>query len=215
MRRPGDNLALLQQLKRALPPRRQTLPIFPLNTVLFPGGVLPLKVFETRYMDMAKTCLKDDTTFGVCLIREGSEVGAPAVPEIIGCTTRIVDWDMEQLGVLQLRTLGEDRFRIFESHDNGKGLLIADIETIATEEDAALPQQFASCADLVRRVIESVGEAAFAKPYRFDSASWIGYRLSEFLPIKIAARQKLMELSDPIARLNVLVQFLTQKGLIR
>ena len=125
-----------------LPPRRQNLPIFPLNTVLFPGGVLPLRVFEPRYMDMVKACLKDASPFGVCLIREGQETGKPAVPETIGCTARIIDWDMEQLGVLQIRTLGEERFHIIGSRDNGKGLILAEVETMAAEEEISVPTEF-------------------------------------------------------------------------
>ena len=208
-------MALFDQLKRMLPPRRQNLPIFPLNTVLFPGGVLPLRVFEPRYMDMVKACLKDASPFGICLIREGQETGKPAVPETIGCTARIIDWDMEQLGVLQIRTLGEERFHIIGSRDNGKGLILAEVETMAAEEETSVPTEFLGCVELVRKVIASVGEEAFAKPYQYESASWVGYRLSELLPIKNAAKQKLMELSDPVARLEVLAQFLTQKGLMR
>jgi Lon protease-like protein len=208
-------LALLQQLKRILPPRRQTIPIFPLHAVLLPGGVLPLKVFEQRYMDMAKHCLKNEIAFGVCLIREGQEVGTPAVPETIGCTARIVEWDMEQLGVLQIRTVGEERFRIIDSNAGAKGLIVANVEMIPPEDDVAIPPELAGCTELVRKVTASADETAFTKPYQYESATWVGYRLSEILPIKIAAKQKLMELSDPIARLEVLAQFLTQKGLMK
>jgi Lon protease-like protein len=198
-----------------LPPRRQTIPIFPLNAVLFPAGVLPLKVFEQRYMDMAKHCLADNSNFGVCLIREGLEVGKPAIPETIGCTARITDWDMEQLGVLQVRTVGEERFRILGSSTSANGLIVASVEMIPAEEDVAIPSELAGCTELVRKVVENVGKASFAEPYHFESASWVGHRLSEFLPIKIAAKQKLMELSDPIARLEILAQFLTQQGLMK
>src|SRR5437868_12582777 len=144
-----------------LPPRRQIIPIFPLNTVLFPSGVLPLKVFEQRYMDMTKICLSNDTVFGVCLIREGQEVGSPAVPEFIGCTARITKWDMEQLGVLQLRTMGEDRFRILASSADANGLITADAELIPAEEDVVMPPEFIACVELVRRVVATAGEASF------------------------------------------------------
>ncbi|HVK54612.1 MAG TPA: LON peptidase substrate-binding domain-containing protein [Burkholderiales bacterium] len=208
-------MSLLQQLKQILPPLRQTIPVFPLNTVLFPGGILPLKVFEQRYMDMAKECIKHGSVFAVCLIREGQEVGAPATPEPIGCTARITEWDMEQLGVLQIRTLGESRLRIMESSVNDKGLIMAHAEMLPMEDDVDLPPEFSGCAELVRKVVENAGEKSFAKPYYFESASWVGYRLSEFLPLKIAAKQKLMELSDPIARLQILAHFLTQQGLLK
>ena len=90
---------------------RHDLAIFPLNTVLFPGGLLPLRIFEQRYMEMAKACLKNDEHFGICLIRSGREVGAPAVPESIGSTAKIVEWDMQQLGVLSVKVQGGQRFR--------------------------------------------------------------------------------------------------------
>ena len=97
--------------------KRETLPIFPLGTVLFPGAILPLRIFEVRYMDMAKACLREGTPFGVCLIREGSEVGAPAVPEPVGCTARIAECDVEELGILKVRAEGIDRFRIVSRAD--------------------------------------------------------------------------------------------------
>lgn len=208
-------MAIFEQFKRMLPQPRQTFPIFPLNTVLFPGGVLPIKVFEERYMNMTKQCLQANSVFGVCLIVEGQEVGSPAVPENVGCTARISDWDMEQLGVLQIRTLGEERFRIIERHTSSNGLIVAEAEMIPAEEEVEVPIDFSGCTELVRKVIERVGAESFAPPYRYENASWVGYRLSELLPIKVAAKQKLMELTDPMARLEVLAQFLTQQGLMR
>src|SRR3954470_11255789 len=90
------------------------LPLFPLNTVLFPGGRLPLRIFEQRYMDMAKACLKDSSPFCVCLIVDGKEVGEPATPADVGTLARIATWDMPQLGVLQVVAVGSQRFRIKE-----------------------------------------------------------------------------------------------------
>ena len=90
---------------------RKTVPIFPLGTVLFPGGVLPLRIFEVRYVEMAKDCLKEGTPFGVCLIREGVEVGAPAVPEPVGCLAKIAGCDVEELGILKVKAEGLERFQ--------------------------------------------------------------------------------------------------------
>ena len=89
--------------------------IFPLNTVLFPGGALPLKIFEQRYIEMTKVCISEERPFGVCLIKEGREVGTPAVPQDIGCLARIAQWDMPQLGVFHLQVEGLQRFRILSS----------------------------------------------------------------------------------------------------
>ncbi len=191
------------------------LPIFPLNAVLFPGGLLPLRIFEQRYMDMAKGCLKDDLPFGICLIRSGNEVGVPATPEPIGCTARIVEWDMAQLGVLSIKTLGEQRFRIKSSRVTQAGLTRAEVEMLAPEEDAKLPDEFEACAALLKAVIDEHGAGIVALPAQLDSASWVGSRLTEILPVPLGAKQKLLELGDAMQRIEILNKFLLQHGLAR
>ena len=189
------------------------MPIFPLNTVLFPGGLLPLRVFEARYMDMARGCLKHEQPFGVCLIRQGQEVGAPATPEPIGCLARITGWDMQQLGVLHLKTVGDQRFRILVSQAGAQGLVSADIELIAQEHPVPLPRRFISCARLLELVVAQQDHPIFAEPHRFEDAAWVGYRLAEILPVPLAAKQKLLELTDSLERLEILHRFLDQRGL--
>jgi len=189
------------------------VPIFPLNTVLFPGGLLPLRVFEARYMDMTRECLKRDKPFGVCLIREGSEVGAPAVPEPVGCLAEILEWDMQQLGVLNLKTRGGQRFRILTREAGAQGLITAEIETIPPEEKRAVPKEFAACARLLQMVVEDQGKSIFAEPHAFDDATWVGYRLTEILPVPLPAKQKLLELTDSLSRLSILQRFLESRGL--
>jgi len=189
------------------------VPIFPLNAVLFPGGLLPLRVFEARYMDMTRDCLKRDAPFGVCLIHEGAEVGAPAVPEGIGCLAKILECDMQQLGVLNLKTRGSQRFRILEREASTQGLISADVELIPADASVAVPEKFASCARLVEMVVADQGKLIFAEPYAFDDAAWVGYRLTEILPVPLAAKQKLLELTDSLARLSILQRFLESRGL--
>lgn len=186
------------------------LAIFALGTVLFPGGLLPLRVFETRYVDMTRDCLKNDHPFGVCLIREGREVGAPAVPEAIGCIARIIDCDMPQMGVLNLRTRGEERFRILSASSTSQGLVVADIAPIPPEKDAEVPERYAECAALLRRLVETHGEDIFPTPHRFDSARWVGYRLSEVLPLPMPAKQKLLAMDGAIERLSLLHRVLVE-----
>lgn len=195
-------------------PDLQDLPIFALNTVLFPGGLLPLRVFEVRYIDMTRDCLKHNRPFGVSLIREGKEVGAPAKPEAIGCIAAIEACDMQQLGLLQLRTLGGQRFRIIESHTAKQGLLRARAELIPNEEDAAVPARLGALPDLLRLIIADKSAKVFAEPHALDSASWVGYRLSEILPVPLGAKQKLLELDGAIERLDILYRFLEQRGLV-
>ena len=129
--------------------RVRDLAIFPLNAVLFPGGLLALRIFEQRYMEMAKACLKNDEPFGICLIRSGREVGAPATPEPIGCTARIAEWDMQQLGVLSIKAHGEQRFRILEVRITEAALTRASVEMLPQDADSALPEKFEACASKV------------------------------------------------------------------
>jgi len=189
------------------------VPIFPLNAVLFPGGLLPLRVFEARYMDMMRDCLKRGAPFGVCLIREGSEVGAPAVPEAIGCLAKILECDMQQQGILNVKTQGGQRFRILERRIGAQGLTLADIELIPAETSAEVPEAFSACARLLEMVVADKGRPVFAEPHGFNDASWVGYRLAEILPVPLAAKQKLLELSDSVGRLSILQRFLEGQGL--
>jgi len=191
----------------------ETVPIFPLSTVLYPGMRLPLKIFEPRYMDMAKACLKHDAAFGVCLIREGEEVGTPAVPESVGCLARIAEWDMETPGILKVKVEGLERFRLGETKTTAAGLILGDIQRIAAEA-AASPPELAQSADFVRKVVAALGSARFAQPYRYDDASWVGFRLAEILPLRMAVKQKLLELTDPVARLAILHRFLREQKLL-
>ena len=184
------------------------LPLFPLNTVLFPGGRLPLRIFEQRYMEMAKACLRDQAPFGVCLIREGREVGAPAIPADVGTLARIASWDMPQLGVLQITALGEQRFRILERRVQANGLTLGTIELIAPEADESVPQSCTGCVKLLERVIEQQS-GLFEPPHRLDSASWVSSRLAELLPLPLPAKQELLELDNArirIERLNDLLR---------
>jgi hypothetical protein len=194
--------------------RRETLPIFPLQTVLFPGSLLPLRIFEVRYMDMAKACLKDGSSFGICLIREGQEVGGPAVPEAVGCVARIADCDMEELGILKVTAEGLERFRILDSEVNRQGLIVAEVEMYDPEAPGTDAPGFEQCADFLRKVIAGIGAARFAQPLRFEDASWVGLRLAEILPLKNHVKQKLLEITDATLRVAILHKFLEQQKLV-
>jgi uncharacterized protein len=179
------------------------LPLFPLQTVLFPGGRLPLRIFEQRYLDMASACLREGSSFGVCLIREGAEVGAPAVPAGVGCLARIVEWDMEQLGLLRVTALGGRRFRVLSQRVQPDRLLRASAELLPEEQDAPVPPALHACVQLLERAIEQV-PALFPEPRRLDSCAWVGARLAEALPLPLEARQELLEMSNARARLELL-----------
>lgn len=189
------------------------IPLFPLNTVLFPGGVQPLKIFEQRYLDMAAACLKDDTPFGICLIDQGPEVGDAALPHPVGTLARIGRWDMEQLGILQIDALGGRRFRILDHSVGASKLLEATVELLP-ETTAPLPQLRERLLPLLQRVVADLGPERIPEPHRYDDAAWVGYRITEVLPIQNLAKQKLLELDDPLARLEILEKFLDQRKLL-
>jgi Lon protease-like protein len=188
------------------------VPLFPLNTVLFPGGLLPLRIFEQRYLEMAKDCLRAGTPFGVCLIREGTEVGTPAAHETLGCLARIIQWDMQQLGLLQLVAQGGERFRVLASRARGDGLILADIELLAAAADTRMPEKFRACGQLLERIVAEHGERLFARPFLLDSCAWVGARLAEVLPLPSTAKQKLLELDD-VQRLEIILRLLQESAL--
>ncbi len=177
--------------------------LFPLHAVLFPGGRLPLRIFEQRYMEMAKACLRDNAPFGVCLIHQGKEVGEPAVPVGVGCLARIAEWDMPQLGVLQVTARGESRFRILHQRVQADGLVRASIELLPEGDDAPLPDAAARYAKLLERVIEQ-HPALLERPHRLDSSAWVSARLAELLPLPLEAKQALLETENGRARLEKL-----------
>jgi uncharacterized protein len=185
--------------------------IFPLNTVLFPDGILSLKVFEQRYLEMTKSCLRDDRPFGVCLIREGNEVGAAAVPESVGCLAAITQWDMPQLGLFHLTARGGQRFRIRKMRVAPNHLISAAVELIP--HDLETHEVDTLCREVLQAVIEQVGADRFPGPARLGDAAWVGYRLGEVLPLDASVKQELLELTDAGKRLERLRALLVKQGL--
>ncbi len=187
-----------------------SIPIFPLNTVLYPGSLLPLKIFEQRYLDMTKACVRDASPFGVCRIREGREVGLPAVPEQIGCTALIAEWEMPHLGVFHLQTRGQHAFRILRRSTHSDGLIRAEIELLAEAAGEVGPESFALCRRVLEQIIKKVGPDYFFPPLAYDDPRWISYRLAEVLPLELEEKQSLLELRDDRERLRHLHAYLQQ-----
>ena len=185
-----------------------TIPLFPLHAVLYPGGRLPLRIFEQRYMDMAKVCLKDESAFGICLILHGKEAGQPAVPEEIGTLARIVEWDMPQLGVLNVTVQGEERFRIVDYQAERSGLLRATVDMIAPEPAHGMPDEYTILVPALRALFAEMGQEAPPLPHRFDDAAWVGFRFSELLPFYREDKQRLLEMADSLERLEMVRRFL-------
>ena len=207
----------------SMPAETDWLPLFPLQTVLYPDGVLPLRIFETRYIDMVRECMRLEKPFGVVAIREGSETGTAAEPEAVGCIARIVEWDMEAGGLLMIRTQGGLRFRIVASRVLNDNRLEAQVEYL--QADPLLPPSVAhvECAKTLKLITDDFAlreakekdfEFPFAKPLRLDDAGWVANRWCEILPIPLKARQKLLELDSPEGRLSVIYTYLQQQQIL-
>jgi len=196
----------------------QTLPLFPLRTVLFPGGLLPLKVFEQRYVEMTKACMKDNRPFGVCLIVDGDEVAGEgrAAPEIanVGTLARITDWDVPKVGILHLATVGETRFQVRRQQTQPNGLVVGEVSPIDREPPRELAEEYRPLAQFLELVATRVGPRNFPAEHRLDDASWVGYRLAELLPLPLTIKQSMLEINDAEVRLQVLRKFLSQQGLL-
>jgi len=190
------------------------IPIFPLSTVLYPEGLLPLRIFEQRYLDMTKICIRDSSLFGVCLIREGLEVGAPAVPHDIGCTARITEWDMPHLGLFQLLTQGEKVFRIQEQWTTKTGLVQAQVQLENPLQPEALPGEYAELAELLQKIMTKLGADRFPSPARLEDAVWVAYRLAELLPLETETKQRLLESRDPVEALSEVKTYLQSKQVV-
>ena len=197
------------------------LPLFPLQSVLFPGAQLPLRVFEPRYLDLVSRCLRAQQPFGAICLRQGSEVrGAsdePVLLETTGVLARIEEVDAEQAGVLRVRCLGTQRFEIDEPVQHADGLWTARAWLIDDDPVLAPPETLiASVRALANAIgaLERKGGSPFLKPYRFDDAGWVANRWCELLPISLAAKQKLMALEDPQMRLRLVDEYLRSKGVL-
>jgi len=199
-------------------PQAYSLPLFPLKTVLFPGGLLPLKVFEQRYVDMTKQCITQSRPFGVCLILQGDEVAAAegASPDIasVGTLARITDWDVPQIGILHLATVGETRFQVRKHVTQPNGLVVGEVTPLDPEPAAALAEDYRPLAQLLELIATRVGPRNFPAERDYEDASWVGYRLAELLPLPLSIKQSMLEINDSDVRLRVLHKFLTQQGLI-
>jgi Lon protease-like protein len=180
-----------------------SIPLFPLNIVLFPGGALPLRIFETRYVDMVRRCMRHAEPFGVVLIREGREVG-PADTFEVGTMANIVDFHQLADGLLGLSCIGRERFRIRHKSRQADGLNVGDVDWLEPAPVAAVPQRHARLADLLKSVLPQLGEVYAGIEMHLDDAAWVGYRLAEILPIPLPAKQMCLELDDPVQRLDLL-----------
>jgi Lon protease-like protein len=185
------------------------IPLFPLNTVLYPGGVLELRVFERRYLDLVRDCARNGAGFGVCLILHGQEAGEPAVPAAVGTLANIVDFYTSDDGLLGIRADGGARFRVAHTRVRDNGLVHGDAHFWPDEASVPLPPEHALLATILERLLERMGGAhARAGRGRYDDASWVGFRLGEALPLENRERQHLLQMTNPLERLTQLMHYL-------
>ncbi|MFN0185560.1 MAG: LON peptidase substrate-binding domain-containing protein [Aquabacterium sp.] len=196
------------------------LPLFPLQAVLYPGGLLNLKVFEARYLDLMSACLRNSTPFGVVALRSGSEVrraDAPVALYPMGTLATIQALDAPQAGILTVRCLGGARIRVTEPRQDAAGLWRAAAQALPDDVAATPPATLQAACTALGHAIEALarqGRKPFAEPYRLDHAGWVAHRWCELLPIPLLARQRLLELDDPQQRLTLVEQFLRGQGVI-
>jgi hypothetical protein len=174
--------------------------LFPLNTVLFPGGALPLRVFETRYIDMVSRCLKGSQGFGVCLIQEGSETGKAKLHRV-GTLAEIGDWNRGEDGLLHILAKGTKRFRVLSTHIQADGLHLGEAEFLPDDPLLPVPETQKLLPDLLRQILQQLEAEESGLDYA--DAAWVGNRLAEVLPISLEQRQSLLEV-EPLKRLEIL-----------
>lgn len=197
------------------------LPLFPLRTVLFPDGLLGLKVFEARYLDLVARCLREARSFGVICLRQGAEAGRSGEAvlfESVGVQAQLLEVDSESAGILRVRCQGARRFRLQgEPSQEANGLWTASIAEVDPDPVRVPAAAMFKTVQALAQAIASLrdkGQLPFAEPFRLDDAGWVANRWCELLPISLAAKQKLMELDDPAVRLSLVDGYLRDKRVV-
>ncbi len=185
------------------------IPLFPLQTVLFPGGWLPLRIFEQRYLSLVRDCTQSDSGFGVCLIAQGKESGEAAVPHAVGTLASIVDWYTLEDGILGIATRGEARFHAGKANVDHQGLMRARVDWLPEPAPIQLAVEYSVLAQILSRLMERVQhQYKDFTPDNLENAARVGYRLAELLPLDLVEKQSLLELIDPELRLDRLLQLI-------
>lgn len=188
------------------------LPLFPLEAVLFPGGPLPLRIFEPRYVDLVRDCMRTASPFGVVQILQGTEAGAAGQTAAVGTTARIVDFYPLEDGLLGIYCLGERKFRVLRRWQQEDGLNRADVEWLGAEPHISLPEPYRHLGTLMERLLPQLGELYEAVEPQVQDAAWVGYRLAEILPVALAQKQAWLELNDPLERLALIAPLIRRNA---
>ena len=201
-----EDISLASQLKE--------YPLFPLNTVIFPGGALPLRIFEPRYLDMVKECMRNDHGFCIALIRDGRETGKAAQVHSTGTLCEISNWESLPDGLLGITANGQKRVHIEDTQVESNQLVMGRLKPIDELPDPLLPEEFEALKELLQRIITEVGEPYTILPARYEYAGWVGARLTELLPLQLATKQRLLEIDDHIVRLYHLKEAMQESNFL-
>lgn len=183
------------------------IPLFPLNTVVFPEGELPLRLFEPRYIDMVSECLRNDSGFGICLIEEGDEAGAPAKFFPMGTDVKIIDWDKTDDGLLGITVKGHRRFKVESSEIQADNLCIGEV-TYLDQDDEHMPDEYQNFSALLKEIGNRYELPFLAESERFDDANWVSERLAELLPFEMSSKQALLEMDNALHRFDYMQSLL-------
>lgn len=184
------------------------IPLFPLQLVLFPGGVLPLRIFETRYLDMVRRCAANGEGFGVCLLLPQDDENVNQALATIGTLATIVDFSSGDDGLLGITVVGQQRFLIKQTTVQHDGLIIGEVEWIQGQDQQPVPPECSALVDVLREINQQLQNKTIrnTRPEtHYDDAQCVGFRLAELLPISINDRQLLLEMNDPEERLRRLL----------
>ncbi len=200
----------------------RSLPLFPLGTVLFPQGALPLRIFEVRYLDMINKCILAGAPFGVVAITQGREVQVPLGTEVfadVGTLATVVQHESPQPGLKIVQCVGAQRFRITRRERLKHGLWIADVEHLETDMAVALPQELVSCSETLRKVYRKlpaqvVASAPAEDDIQWNDCAWVANRWCELLPMALPIKQRMLELDNPMIRLELVNDILDKYQLL-
>ena len=201
-----------------------SIPLFPLNTTLFPDGHLPLQVFEVRYLDMVKRCIEQDEQFGVVSLLEGSETRVPDQQDTLssgGTMARITEWVSPMPGLLQISCIGTTRFQVRSAHQLKHGLWMADVDNVAEDMVVPVPAEQQDVANALGSLIRSlqkkqisISKMPLSPPYRLDEAGWVANRWCELLRLPQEEKQRLLLQENPVLRLELIQDVLSENGLL-
>ncbi len=200
-----------------------TLPLFPLGATLYPSGLLSLKIFEVRYLDMIKTCVRENSSFGVVTLDQGSEVRTPQENisfAKVGTFANITHFDAIQPSLYFIQCQGGVRFTIRGCERQKNGLWVADVEKMADDEAMPIPPELQVAADTLHKVIQSMTKQGlseqqipFSAPYLLNDCGWVANRWCEILPLSAGQREHLLGLANPRLRLDLVVDILEEIGI--